>query len=147
VAIAVNLGTNVFITSACAAPRTCAGGIFADTARLGSVDPGTRPTVRRQRRVEIDVARIRQPRDELTLNLFPDTCVIARRERVTELRPGVMQWEGRVAGAPPGTVTLIVDGEVVVGTIRVGSELYEIRYLGEGVHVVNDVDASKFPRD
>ena len=146
-AIVVNLATSVLTTSACAAPRACAGGIFGDTARLGSVDPGTRPTVRRQRRVEIDVARIRQPRDELTLNLFPDTCVVARRERVTELRAGVLQWEGRVPGPSPGTVTLIVDGEVVVGTIRIGSELYEIRYLGEGVHVVNDVDASKFPRD
>ena len=58
-----------------------------------------------------------------------------------------MQWEGRVPGASPGTATLVIDGAVMVGTIRMGHEVYEIRYLGEGVHVVTDVDTSKFPRD
>ena len=142
--------------SACAAPRSCAGGIFTGTARPGSVDPGTRPPARRRLRVEIDFARVFLPGDgpsaarsaeRLTLNLFPDVCVIARRERATDLGRGTVQWEGRVQGASPGTATLVIDDAVMVGTIRIGREVYEIRYLGEGVHVVTDVDPSKFPRD
>ena len=74
-------------------------------------------------------------------------CVIARRERAAEPGTTTVQWEGRVAGALHGTATLVVDGTVMVGTIRMGREVYEIRYLGEGVHVVTDVDPSKFPRD
>ena len=135
----------------CAAPAACAGGIFTDTARSGSVDPAIRPTVRRQRRVEVDFARVLPPGEgtspRLTLNLFPDVCVVARRERATEPGGGVVQWEGRVAGASPGTATLVIDGPVMVGTIRIGGQVYEIRYLGDGVHVVTDVDSSKFPRE
>ena len=146
-AIAVNLGISILSASACAAPRSCAGGIFTETRHPGAVEAGTGPQIRRQRRVEIDFARVRPSPDRLTLNLFPDVCVIAQRERTTELGRGQVQWEGHVPGAPPGTVTLVIDGAVMVGTIRIGAEVYEIRYLGEGVHVVTDVDPSKFPRD
>ena len=105
------------------------------------------PTVRRQRRVEVDFARVGPSAERITLNLFPDVCVIAQRERMTDLGRGQVQWDGRVPGATPGTATLVIDGALMVGTVRLGREVYEIRYLGEGVHVVTDVDLSKFPRD
>ena len=145
--VAVTVGAVVLSASACAAPRTCAGGIFTDTARSHPVDLPTRPQVRRQRRVEVDFARVQPSAERITLNLFPDVCVIAQHERTVEPGRGQMQWEGRVPGASPGTVTFVIDGTVMVGTIRMGREVYEIRYLGEGVHVVTDVDTSKFPRD
>lgn len=142
--------------ASCAAPRSCAGGIFRDTSRQGSVDPGARPTVRRARRVEIDFGRV-FPGGEgrsaslaaarLTLNPFPDVCVTAVRDRVTDVATGTVQWEGRVPGASPGTVTLIVDDSLMIGTLRLEREIYEIRYLGDGVHVVTEVDPSKFSRD
>jgi hypothetical protein len=150
------LGMSVVAASACAAPRSCAGGIFTDAARPGPLDSATRPQVRRQRRVEIDFARVRPPgegplasrsAERLTLNLFPDVCVIAWRDRATALERGAVQWEGRVPGAWPGTATLVIDGAIMVGTIRIGGDVYEIRYLGHGVHAVTDVDPSKFPRD
>lgn len=146
-----SLGVNLLFNPSCAAPRACAGGIFTDTARSGAVDPGSRPTVRRQRRVEVDFARVLPPGEgtapRLTFNLFPDVCVIAQRERATEPGRGPVQWEGRVAGVSPGTAVLVIDGTIMVGTIRIGGDVYEIRYLGAGVHVVTDVDPSKFPRD
>jgi hypothetical protein len=155
----VNLGVGISClaaVSACAVPRSCTGGIFTDTARPGSVDPDPRSTVRRARRVEIDFGRVfpggegpsaAGAAERLTLNLFPDVCLIALRERVTDLRNGKVQWEGRVPGASPGTVSLIIDSRLMVGTLRIDREVYEIRYLGDGVHVVTDVDPSKFPRD
>jgi len=152
-AVALNLGVSISTAVAsCAAPRACAGGLFRDTSRQGTVDPGAGLAVRRARRVEIDVGRV-VPGGEgpsaarLTLNPFPDVCVTALRERVTDLGRGAVQWEGRVPGASPGTVTLIVDGTLMVGTLRIDREIYEIRYLGDGVHLVTDIDPSKFPRD
>jgi hypothetical protein len=147
VAVAASLGLSTLSASACAVPRSCAGGIFTDTSRLGSVEPAAGPRVRRQRLAEIDAARVRASAERITLNLFPDVCAVARRERATDLGRGQVQWEGSVAGAAPGTATLVVDGAVMVGTVRLGRELYEIRYLGQGVHVISDVDASRFPRD
>jgi hypothetical protein len=146
-AIAMSLAVSLLAASACAVPRSCPGGIFTETRRPGAVEAGTRPQIRRQRRVEIDFSRLRPSPDRLTLNPFPDVCVIAQRERTTAAGGGQVQWDGRVPGAQPGTVTLVVDGAVMVGTIRVGADVYEIRYLGGGVHVISDVDPSKFPGD
>jgi hypothetical protein len=143
--------------ASCAVPRSCAGGIFTDTTRQGSVDPGSHRTVRRLRRVEVDVGRIfpggerpsaARSADRLTLNLFPDVCLIATRERATDLRPGKVQWQGRVQGAAGGHVILVVDDAgPMVGTIRMDREVYEIRYLGDGVHAITDLDPSAFPRE
>jgi hypothetical protein len=142
--------------TACAPARACAGGIFLDTHRPGSVDAAVPRTSRRVRRVELDVGRIfpageraaaSSAADRLTLNLFPDVCLTAHRERATDLPGGQVQWEGRVPGASLGTVTLIVDGTVMAGTVRVDREVYEIRYLGDGVHAVVDIDTSAFRRD
>jgi hypothetical protein len=143
----MSLAVGLLVASACVVPRSCAGGIFTETARRGGVAAGTGSQIRRQRRVEIDFARVGPSPDRLTLNLFPDVCVIARRERTSELGGGGVQWDGRVPGAEEGTVTLVIDGAVMVGTIRIGTDAYEIRYLGGGVHVITDVDPSKFPRD
>lgn len=144
------------VTASCAAPRSCAGGIFSDTARTGSVDPGPPRTIRRLRRVDIDFAAVfpggdrpsaARAADRLTLNLFPDTCVIALRAQATDLGPGRVQWEGRVSGTPNGTVTLIIDDKLMIGTVRIDREVFEIRYLGDGVHAVKDIDQTGFPRD
>jgi len=106
--------------------------------------------------VEIDFGRVfpagerpsaARAADRLTLNLFPDACVIAVRERATDLGPGKVQWEGRVSGASLSSVTLIIDDTLMIGTVRIDREVFQIRYLGEGVHAVVDIDQSAFPRD
>jgi hypothetical protein len=147
VAVAMILASSLFSASACAVPRACSGGIFTETARAASLVAAAPPRVRRQRRVEIDFTRVGPSAERIVLNLFRDVCVIAQRERASDLGGGQVQWEGRAPGTPPGTATLVIDGALMVGTIRIGPDVYEIRYLGEGVHVVTDVDLSKFPRD
>ena len=154
--IVLTLGSSSSAGAACAARTACPDGIFTDSARRGSVDLRGGPTVRRQRRVEIDFGRVfpggadrsaaRTP-DRLTLNLFPDVCVIALRDRATDLGRGQVQWEGHVPGGAPGSATVIVGDGVMIGTVRTEGEVYEIRSLGDGVHAVTDLDTSKFPRD
>jgi hypothetical protein len=136
------------MTAACAPARPCSGGIFLPTDRPGSVDPGPSPAVRRLRRVEVDrTPAASSAAHRITLNLFPDVCVTADRERATDLGGGRVQWEGRVRGAPPGTVTLIIDATLMVGTARIGRDVYEIRYLGDGVHAVAELEPSAFRPD
>jgi hypothetical protein len=151
----LTVGAAVVTTSCASVSRSCAGGIFVDTPRQGSVPAAPARTVRRLRRVEVDFPRLfpagsraaAGAAERLTLNLFPDACLVAVRARVTDLGPGRVQWEGRVPAASHGTVTLVIDGEVMVGTVRIDREVFEIRYLGDGVHAVAHIDPSGFPPD
>ena len=158
-AIGLNLGVSlsaVVALASCAAPRACAGGVFRDTSRSGTVDPPAGRTIRRLRRVEVDFGRLFRgdtrpsavsASDHLTLNLFADVCLTARRERATDLAGGRVQWEGRVPGASPGTVTLIIGDGLIVGTLRIDRDVFQIRSLGDGVHGIIDVDPAGFGRD
>jgi hypothetical protein len=144
------------VLTSCAAPRSCAGGILSDTARRGSVDLPSSRTIRRLRRVEVDFDRVfpggqsrsaAHTADRLTLNVFPDVCLIVDRERAIDLGQGKVQWDGRVQGPSSGRATLVIDDRLMVGAIRLDREIFEIRYLGDGVHAVMDIDQSAFPRD
>jgi len=156
-AVARGLGPGLVVVTlmgSCAALQPCAGGIFADTPRQGTVDPGLSPTVRRLRRVEVDFGRVfpggappsaAHVANSLTLNLFPDVCVTAAREQATDLAPGKVQWIGLVT--PNGKAILIIDERLMVGTVTIGREVFQIGYLGDGVQAVLDIEQSAFPRD
>ena len=158
-ALLLNLGSSLapaVVVPACAAPAPCAGSIVRDAPAAGAREAPPRPAARRQRRVTVDVGQIfaggeppaaARAAERLALNLFPDVCVLALRDRATDLGRGRVQWEGHVPGASPGSVTLVVDGTLVVGTVRLDRDVYAIGYLGDGIHAVTDVDPSKFPRD
>jgi hypothetical protein len=139
-----------------AARQACAGGVFTRTFRQGTLAPSPSPTVRRLRRVEIDVDRLfpgggppaaARAADVLTLNLFPDVCVTADREQVTDVGPGRVQWVGRVAGVPNGRAILVIDDRVMVGTVTIDRAVFQIGALGDDVHVVSELVPAAFPRD
>ena len=44
-----------------------------------------------------------------------------------------------------GTVTLVVNGEVVAGTVRTPAATYRIRPAGGGLHAVSQIDLSRLP--
>jgi len=156
-AVVLGLGPGLLVVTlvgSCAALQSCPGGIFADTPREGTVDPGSSRTVRRFRRVEVDFGRVlpggappsaARVANTLTLNLFPDVCVTAALEQAADLAPGKVQWIGRVP--PNGKAILIIDDRLMVGTVTMGREVFQISYLGDGVQAVLDIEQSAFPRD
>jgi hypothetical protein len=83
----------------------------------------------------------------LALDLFPDVCVTAVREHAADVGGGRVQWVGRVEGVPRGRVILIIDGGLMVGTVALERAIYQISYLGEGVHAIAEIEPSAFPRD
>lgn len=57
------------------------------------------------------------------------------------------QPDGELASDPMNAVTLVRDGKFVTGNIRVDGQLYAVRPLFDGRHVVIEVDESKMPAD
>ena len=47
---------------------------------------------------------------------------------------------GHLLEAPLGTMTLVVNGATVAGTVRWPGALYEIRSVGEGFYAIREMD-------
>ena len=80
---------------------------------------------------------------ELVLELFEDTVVSLGIERLKRRSSQAYTLTGRVTGADRGFFTLVVEEHVVLANIRVlGKGLYQLQYLGQGVHAIQEVDES-----
>jgi len=135
---------------ACSAGAPSAAPLFRDVpAPIGA--PQARDVVaKRSRHVRVDLGGLRQPLTRL--DLFPGgppgplTVVWDRTEQPS---PDSRAWIGHARGEPESSVTLVVNEaeRIVVGTIQLSRALYRIRYLGDGVHVIEEVDPGAFPKD
>ena len=81
----------------------------------------------------------------LRLNLFDDTVFTGMVERIEPTFSGGYAVSGRLLGVKGGTMTLVVNGDVVAGTIRTLETTYRIRPAGNGLHTVSEVDLSRLP--
>ena len=107
-------------------------------------------TVLRQRVVRVDheilaTVRLRAARayraNVLRLNLFDDVVLHTAVDRMGPTSAGY--WlSGQIEGSPLGSMTLVVNGDVVVGAVRVPGAAYAIRAVGSGVHAVRQLDAA-----
>ena len=130
----------------------------ADPTGLALDGPGiasSAVTVLRQRVVRVDheilaTVRLRAARgyraNVLRLNLFDDVVLHSAVARTGPTSAGY--WlSGRIDGSPLGSMTLVVNGDVVVGAVRVPGAAYAIRSVGSGVHAVRQLDpAALLPR-
>ena len=113
------------------------------------------PSTIRSRPVRIDldelaaaqaiVARDVGPPATLTLNLFDDTVVSAVVERTAPTLSGGYSLSGQLTSSAFDTVTVVVNGAVVAGTVRTSGEIYWIRTVGDDLYVVAQVDLSMLP--
>jgi hypothetical protein len=80
---------------------------------------------------------------DLVIELFEDTVVSLGIERLRRRSPQAYTLTGRVAGADRGFFALVVEENVVLANIRVpGKGSYQLQYLGQGVHAVQEMDES-----
>lgn len=87
-----------------------------------------------------------------TLNLFPASfggTLTAVWDRVEETSPDSWAWIGKVSGVDDSEVALVINiaKGIAVGSIVMPGALYRIRYAGQSVHVVEEVDTQAFPED
>ena len=85
------------------------------------------------------------PGGELKLNLFDDTVFTGIVERTAPTFSGGQSLSGRLVGVEGGTLTLVVNGDVVAGTVRTPEATYRIRPTENGLHAVSQVDLSRLP--
>ncbi len=94
---------------------------------------------------KLDAARddvVAQGRANLTLNLLDGVSYRAVVERTTPTSRGY-SLSGRLEGVPFGTMAMVVNGDVVVGNVRVSDSVYSIRTHG-GAAVVERRAARPF---
>ena len=84
------------------------------------------------------------PPHKLVLNLFDDVVFTGIVEHVERTSSGHALWGG-IEGVKLGTMTLVVNGSVVVGTVRTPDAVYTIRTAGGGAYVVRQIDESSLP--
>ena len=141
------------------------GGLFREVAPAGVVagpDPSavSDSITLRRRVVAIDFGQLTPPADAaaavpgraeaapsgvLTLNLFDDASFTGLVESVAPTFSGGYSLAGPLAGVEMGTMTLVVNGDVVAGTVRTPEATYRIRPAGGGLHAVTEVDLSRLP--
>ena len=80
------------------------------------------------------------PGTTLTLNLFDDTVVTGLVEWTEPTFSGGYAVAGRLVDEPLGTLTLVVNGERVVGTVRLPEETYRLRSVGDGRSTISEVE-------
>ena len=80
------------------------------------------------------------PGTTLTLNLFDDTVVTGLVEWTEPTFSGGYAVSGRLVDEPLGTLTLVVNGDRVVGTVRLPEETYRIRSVGDGRSTISEVE-------
>lgn len=123
--------------------------VFHETLPSGAL---TEPHhVVRQRVVGVDLQqfgevhrRVRQGLSAgMTLNLWDDAQFDALMDRTARTSAGY-SLSGRLAGVPHGTATLVVNSDLVVGTVWTPAGLYDIR-TADGRQVLREVDVASLP--
>ena len=80
----------------------------------------------------------------LNIPLFDDRRLVAVRERQVKIDQDGLVWHGKVLDAPFSLVTLAAVRNVLVGNFMTSDGSYfQLRYLGNGVHSLRQVDPSK----
>ena len=108
----------------------------------------------RRRQVTIDLdtlamarAAARDPAGgpaKLTLNLFDDAILTAVVDRTAPTSTGY-SLSGRIENMEHGTMTLVVNGTVVVGAVHTPSGTYRISGGAANPYEISQVDESKLP--
>ena len=130
---------------------TGADGLFTAGTRGTRVAVRNDPLALRRREVAVDLGRLAGAPAEVwpsgpptvTLNLFDDVTLTGIVERRTPTFSGGHALSGRLAGVGSGTMTLVVNRNVVAGTVRTPTATYRIRPAGVGRHAVIQIDPSR----
>ena len=99
----------------------------------------------RRRVVSIDFGQLGVSADELALNLFDDAVFTGVVERTAPTFSGGYVLSGQLDGVEMGTVTLVVNGDVVAGTVWTPEATYRISSAGGGLHAISEIDRERLP--
>ena len=108
--------------------RTREAAALRQPAQIGAAEPRSQRTL------------LSEPGAVLTLNLFNDVVVRSLVERTAPTFSGGYSISGGIVGEPLGSVTLVVNGETVAGTVRLAGATYEIESVDDGLYTIRQVE-------
>jgi len=84
--------------------------------------------------------------DFVLLNLFDDTSYVAQRHHIAGRRAGNFTWHGTIQDVENSRVTLVIrNDQVMVGNIILPDGIYQVRYAGDDVHAIYQIDERASP--
>ena len=132
-----------------------AEGLFIDVpisltlnAQIEKVQP--HPTIIRSRFIKVNFdhlgkSLLPEAADPVSLNLFEDAFFVARTNRVERRSETRFSWFGHIEGEENSQVILVVEDGILAGNITLYGHIYHVRFIGDGVHAVQEIDQSGFP--
>ena len=129
--------------------------LFFSAGNTGDIKARQAPTIVRSRFVKIDFSLLSNPKENffaepdseipLILNFFRSTEFSALIYKIKKNRSGSYSWYGKLKNVPMGTVVLVVKDGAVFGNVSKPNFTYQIRHIADGIHVIHEIDPSKFP--
>jgi hypothetical protein len=144
------------ISTACTAPQSLARAenrLFSPAHSRGKIDEAMTSRILRHRFVDVDLRPLAAAESgtatsaAVVLNLFDDAAFRAVLDERENRSGDSFTWIGHIPGFANSQVTLVVDNGIMSGNIRLDRRFYQIRYAGEGTHVVYEVDPDAFPTE
>src|SRR5262245_55826288 len=122
------------------------GDLFTDAATSADMRPSG--VVLRQHAVHVNtdvLTGAMNPGALINFNLFADTAVVGVVETIETRGEDSFTLVGHVQGNEVSSFVLVRNKEAVVMNLRKGVGLTQLSYLGDGVHVIKQVDENLFP--
>ena len=143
------------VSMAALAGDESSGGLFSDSSTVGSLDLSKDAIVMRARYVNIrfDLLDPANPTsgawlhkgDTLLLNLFDDAAFSAVLDQGIANSDNSYTWVGHLEGIELSNVTLSVENGIMSGNVVFPGGFYAIRYAGNGVHAIKQMNEAAFP--
>ncbi len=120
--------------------------LLTPTDRAGAVAVRPDPTVVRARNVQVNLALLTPQNNRISIPLFDGPPAIFVKQRQWPAGPRGVAMHGIVEGEAGSRVVLVMVGAAVEGKItRANGAVFQLRFLGNGVHQLRQLDQSKFP--
>lgn len=121
--------------------------LFTESTLGAREDATGDPTVVRARYVDPDLSLLdgAEVGAAVTVNLFEDATYRAILDRKEAALPEGYTWVGHLEGVEYSQVILTVGGGQVAGNITLPGALYQVRFVGDGVHAIYQIEQSAFP--
>ena len=107
-----------------------------------SISESRRPSVHSESSPHLSARRPASPASDanLSLNLFEDVELTGIVESTEATFSGGYSISGHLVGESPGTLTFVVNGETVAGSVRTLAGTYRIHSAGDGLYTISEVE-------
>ena len=131
-------------------PTQKQGGLFVHANAPENMSAHGAVAVMRARFVKIDFGLLERSasagrRGAFTVNLFDDAVYQAVFDRLDRNEPEGFVWIGHLEHMEYSQVTLAVEKDILSGNITMPGAIYHVRYVGEEIHAVYQINQSAFP--